>query len=375
MGLISDAAESRGDWARRQAHTEQEIAQVRTARRAQATSIGEGEFRVHSGAEIVVEGGGGITVRDDGRIRAKYANGQSGIVFGPVGVADQPGVPHGTGLYVWTEDGTPIWWVTQASDGRTELVTGTDDIPIQRIWHRVDEERHYVYESYTVQSFDGADIGIFSDGALTLFADGDGGLSVNGNGSIDADGDLDIDATGTAQITAGTVLQLLCDGQAALGGATGTFLQPESGAGVANMHIDTTTGQVTYVPSTARAKRDIQDLTVDTDMVLHLRPRTWLPGPGRRHCPPWLHDTHTDPAQCCAGETVAPPEDAPREVGFVAEELHDLGLADFVDYDEAGLPASIRYDRLTAALVPLLQQQQAQIAALAERVAALESGS
>jgi hypothetical protein len=315
-----------------------------TARTAEATSIGAG----------------GIVTKDGGRIEAQYTNGGTGVLFGEVPQGSHPEVPHGTGLYVWSQDGVPMWWVTHASDGRTEMVTGTDEIPIERIWYRVGEFRNTVHGVFNVQTVDGANLELLSDGRLWLYADG--------NCDMDVQGDLDIDVQGTAQISSPTLTQILSGGDTAIGGSTGVFLQPESGAGVANMRIDTVTGRVTYIPSTARAKRDIQDLSVDVETVLRLRPRTWLPGPGRRHCPEWLHTSHKDPAECCDGQAVEPPENPPREVGFVAEELDELGLSEFVEYDTAGLPASIRYDRITAALVPLLQRQQAQIDALAEQV-------
>jgi hypothetical protein len=142
--------------------------------------------------------------------------------------------------------------------------------------------------------------------------------------------------------------------------------------------MDTTTGQITWVASTERVKSDIQDLDIDPTVVLQLRPRTWLPGPVPRQCPEWAHAQHAG-NDCRAGEMVDPPADAPREVGFVAEELDALGLTAFVEYDGEGLPISIRYDRISAALIPVVQQQAQQITALqdaltalTERVAALE---
>lgn len=339
----SDA--SAPDGPARDTHTDRRKNQQRsTARTAESTSIGAG----------------GIVTKNGGRIEARHTNGVTGVLFGEVPQESHPEVPHGTGLYVWSQNGTPMWWVTHASDGRTEMVTGTDEVALQRMWFRVDEFRNTVHGVFNVQTVDGANLELLSDGRLWLYADGNCDMDVNGN--------FDVDAQGTVQISSPSLTQILSGGDTAIGGSTGVFLQPESGAGVANMRIDTTTGRVTYVPSTARAKRDIQDLTVDVETVLRLRPRTWLPGPGRRHCPEWVHANHTDPAQCCDGKTVEPPEDAPREVGFVAEELDELGLGEFVEYDPGGLPASIRYDRITAALIPLLQRQQAQIDSLAEHV-------
>ena len=61
-----------------------------------------------------------------------------------------------------------------------------------------------------------------------------------------------------------------------------------------------------------------------------------------------------------------------RYAGVPAEQLHDLGLDLFVDYDRNGKPDQVRYWELVAPLIGLCQQQQAQIDALAARVEALE---
>lgn len=153
----------------------------------------------------------------------------------------------------------------------------------------------------------------------------------------------------------------------------GFFMSQISGAGNAELRMDTSTGQVTYtaISSTRRAKRDITDLDIDPAAVMQMRPRSWLPRPQIAQCPDWMHEQHGE-GECRAGEVVESPEDDIRQVGFIAEELDEIGLGDFVQYDDEGLPAAISYDRLTAALIPVLQQQQAQIEALTARLDALE---
>lgn len=338
MGVISDAADDRGDWGRRQADVERDLAQARTARRGQATSVGAGGSRYHSGGGIEIADGGGIEIAGGGSIRvsegsvtvsgpgsvrvdngayirAYYLSGDVAVTFGAVGAANEPSIAHSTGLYVWEElTGDPIWWAAQASDGHTEMVTGGVSNPIDKVLFRTQE--------FTVAA--GDDASIVSDERLII------------------------------------------------GGFGGTFLRPEAGAGNAEVRIDSSTGELTYVPiaSTARVKDDITDLDVDADAVLRMRPRTWLPKALPRVCPDWAHEQHADESECHAGDPVQV-SDA-REVGFVAEELDELGLTEFVGYDDDGLPASIRYDRLTAAIIPLLQRQQAQIDALTARLDALE---
>lgn len=58
---------------------------------------------------------------------------------------------------------------------------------------------------------------------------------------------------------------------------------------------------------------------------------------------------------------------APVEVGFVAEQLDDIGLGQFVTRDDDGTPHGVAYERLTVPLVAAVQ-------ALTARVAALEGG-
>lgn len=338
MALISDAAENPGDYGRRQNELSRDLAATRTARRGQATSVGAGGTRYHSGGGIEIGDGGGIDVAGGGNIRvtggsvvvsgpgtvrvgngayirAQYLSGDTAVTFGAVGAAGDASIAHSTGLYVWEEvSGDPIWWAAQASDGHTEMVTGAIANPIDKVLFRAAE--------FTVAAADDA--------------------------SIISDEDLII------------------------GGLGGTYLRPEPGAGDAEVRIDTSTGLLTYVTisSTARVKTDIRDLVSDPDAVLRLRPRTWLPKPLPQACPDWLHQRHADPQDCHAGE---PGESSTeRQVGFVAEELAELGLTEFVGYDEEGLPASIHYDRLTAALIPLLQRQQSQIDALTARLDALD---
>jgi hypothetical protein len=308
--------------------------QGRTARTAEATTIAEGDFIVEHGASVVVRDNGNVEVQDGGNINARYPGGQLLATMGNTDASGAPGVPHSSGMYVFAEEGPAIWWAAQGFDGHTEMIAGGSDNPVGK------------FSVYTDSAF------IRSYGIASLIADG----------------------TDFVQV-------LSVGGDAGIGGGTGTFIKPQSGSGTANVRMDTVTGEITWVSSTERVKTDIQDLEVDPSVVLQLRPRTWLPGPVPRQCPEWVHAQHSG-SECHAGEMVDPPADAPREVGFVAEELDALGLVELVEYDGEGLPISIRYDRMTAALVPVVQQQAQQItalqgalAALTERVAALEPQS
>ena len=104
--------------------------------------------------------------------------------------------------------------------------------------------------------------------------------------------------------------------------------------------------------SSRRYKSDIQD--IDYGMkALELRPRTWVDKSAYEE-----NDNSTD------GLT--------RITGFIAEEIHDLGLTELVQYNEEGLPEAVNYDRLMVGVIPILKQQQQLIETLITRIEALE---
>jgi hypothetical protein len=349
MGVPSDAAVSPGDYVRQIVDVKSDVAQARTARRGQATSIGAGGMRYHSGGSATFEGGGGINVRDGGDV---VIEGGGDITLEGGGLLT---VQDGSRIVVRYPDGATdaayFGYLTDGSEtvGYGILVNGEGDRNLFRAREHVTDGRQVIIGGV----YPAADFQVYADDTLIQ------GQSLD----VAASADVDIDAGGHAFITG--------VGQAAFGGGAGTFLQPLSGSGTANVRMDTTTGQITWVASTERVKTDIRDLELDPGVVLQLRPRSWLPGPTVTQCPEWLHAQHGE-GECRAGEVVEPPADVPREVGFVAEEIDALGLSDFVEYDADGAPSSIRYDRLTAALVPLLQAQQQQINDLTARLDALE---
>jgi hypothetical protein len=61
---------------------------------------------------------------------------------------------------------------------------------------------------------------------------------------------------------------------------------------------------------------------------------------------------------------VAVDEDQSLQVGLIAEDLHDLGLEWLVEYDDEGRPSGVRYFRIALALLPIVQDHEARIAAL-----------
>lgn len=136
--------------------------------------------------------------------------------------------------------------------------------------------------------------------------------------------------------------------QVGLGSNAGVFIGHATTSAAANVNL-LDTGFLSRVTSSLRYKTRVEDATVDPAAVLSINGRTWVD-----------RKDEDDP-------------DADRHVGFIAEELHDAGLTDFVVYDDEGRPDAIQYDRLSVALLAVAKAQQSQLDALSARLDALEA--
>ncbi|WP_341935510.1 tail fiber domain-containing protein [Microbacterium sp. LWO14-1.2] len=111
-------------------------------------------------------------------------------------------------------------------------------------------------------------------------------------------------------------------------------------------------GRVGKSPSARRFKKDISDHAYSVRDLLGIRLRTYrlraaVFGEG------W--------------------EDAPVEVGVIAEELIDAGLSEFVHFDANGEPETVHYERLALVAIGALQELATTVADLTARVEALEA--
>jgi methanogenic corrinoid protein MtbC1 len=59
--------------------------------------------------------------------------------------------------------------------------------------------------------------------------------------------------------------------------------------------------------------------------------------------------------------------------GLIAEEVHDLGLTEFVQYAEDGSPDALAYANMIALLTKAIQEQQTQIEALKTEIEILKN--
>lgn len=396
MTIPSDAAIPSGNFVRQIDDVRSDIAQSRTARRGQATSVGAGGSRYHSGGSATFEDGGGVIVRDGGDVvvedggslTAEYPSGRSAAHFGPL-ILRATGAPDGYGLLVEADDDADEKDIFRAKYSNGERIVLIGQTPgadasgaVDRftadggrigIHSHGDELRIQSHHGHPVRIYGGDGSTGASDVRVATFGGGLINVQSGGGGDIQilSDDRLWLFTAGNLDGQVGGNIAMAATGTAALGGTAGTFLQPASGGVSANVHMDTATGRIRYVSSSARYKTDIADLPVDPDAVLLLRPRSWRPLAPAQQCPDWLHDLHGD-EECHSGEP-ADPVEGPRHVGFIAEELDELGLGAFVSRDADGLPDGIHYDRLTAAVIPVLQAQQRQLDALTARLDALEN--
>ncbi len=275
---------------------------------------------------------GGLTVKDGGAITAEHTDGSPAAYFGPITLAD--GSPFGTGLLIQAPigpdnddaaQGPDVFMAKVDADGSRSVYIGQVESPVDNLWS--------LSKYATFQA---------TDGNVYLEA-------MNGWGTLKGKSAW-VEATdGTATVKGSAGLTLDSGGQIVLRSATArVFIDHETTSNAGNCYIGTT-GVVQRSTSSLRYKQDVEDLAVDVDDVLKLRPRTWRD----------------------RLEVEADPDVRTRYVGFIAEELDDAGLAQWVLYDEQGRPDAIAYDRLTAALVPVVQHQQRRLDDQARQIADL----
>jgi hypothetical protein len=59
--------------------------------------------------------------------------------------------------------------------------------------------------------------------------------------------------------------------------------------------------------------------------------------------------------------------------GVIADEVHEAGITELVSYGATGEVEGFQYERLTVVLLKAIQEQQALITALTNRITALEA--
>jgi hypothetical protein len=100
--------------------------------------------------------------------------------------------------------------------------------------------------------------------------------------------------------------------------------------------------------SSARYKKNIRDADIDLEAVRAIAVRTFQ----------YRADFSKDDSV---------------QLGVIAEELVELGLEQFVFFDEQGQPDGVAYEKLALALLPLLQAQADRLDAFEARLTELEN--
>jgi hypothetical protein len=120
--------------------------------------------------------------------------------------------------------------------------------------------------------------------------------------------------------------------------------------GTANLHWSSPSGQFFVTSSSRRFKHDIVDYDKGLAEVLQMQPKYFI--------------YNQEPSQ-------------KQRVGFIAEDFHDLGMTEFVEYwkdeNDQDTPSEIGYSNMVAICVKAIQEQQVMIEELKAKVAALEA--
>jgi hypothetical protein len=120
--------------------------------------------------------------------------------------------------------------------------------------------------------------------------------------------------------------------------------------GTANLSIDSG-GYITRATSSIRYKRDVQTYDKGLDVVLATKPV--------------YYKSSVTNANGDIPDT--------QFAGLIAEDLHDLGLTEFVEYNSENQPDAVRYGNMVSLCIKAIQEQQAIIQTLTDRITALEN--
>jgi len=171
-------------------------------------------------------------------------------------------------------------------------------------------------------------------------------------GTTSANGRLAVDSAGATSATYAVyvrnstpsdLLYIRSDGFFSTGGATSSPYNATT-ATAANVVV-ASNGQLQRSTSSLRYKENVTDATHGLADVMKLRSVTYN---GKND-----------------GDKVFG--------GFIAEEVDEAGLSEFVAYDEEGRPDALHYGNMVALMAKAIQEQQATINALTARIAALEA--
>ena len=182
-----------------------------------------------------------------------------------------------------------------------------------------------------------------TDAQLTISADAEPALAFQRSGSGRFDGGILLSsghfffkagADSTTVASLNTVMKLESDGKLFV-----PEVHARTTSSAVNMRVDSD-GEFRRSTSSKRYKKDITDATWGLAELLKLKPITY--------------------------KSNATGKDADDKTygGFTAEDVHDLGLTEFVDYNENNEPDALAYGNMVSICVKAIQELTARVAAL-----------
>lgn len=162
-------------------------------------------------------------------------------------------------------------------------------------------------------------------------------------GKIDSAGKL---VMGTPTVNTSVAFSLVTPGRIQ---SDATYSLTTSSA--ANVHIGSNGLMRRGGVSSLKYKKDIADATWGLADVLKLKPKTFKSNS--------IGDN---------GET-----DDKTYAGFIAEDVHDIGLTNFVEYNDNNEPDSLSYGNMVALMAKAIQELNTKVTTLETKVAALEA--
>ena len=227
-------------------------------------------------------------------------------------------------------------------------------------------------------------------GTFSLYADApDGrtsllntrtGVSLNSGGggslTLSHDGNtlLNSRSGGDLRITAAEALRLTSTGDTVLTNGRMSLPNLNSTTGTANLRR-TSNGFVGVIGSSRSLKIAEESITVTVpdfaDRLLSVDSVTWFDKAAAER----IAAAETEKANGIVPLDDLDDVDPLRRIpGVIAEDLHDAGLGILVEYDDEGAPSSVMYDRIGAALIPIVRGLRDRINELEEKIGEWENG-
>ncbi|WP_346921386.1 hypothetical protein [Glutamicibacter creatinolyticus] len=172
---------------------------------------------------------------------------------------------------------------------------------------------------------------------------------------------------------AGPELDLGLDGGGGYVRSTTIYSRTYSNA--ANLYV-TSYGTIGRATSALKYKADVEAVDPDSyeDALLGIQHKSWIDRgemKAREEFEQWQQEHPFEPLPEGRAELLS--SEPKRHYGAIADDFHEAGLTQFVQYDANGEVDALNYDRVGVALLPIVRKQRDKIAAQESRISDLES--